>query len=163
MLILRADQAAYMNTGTAQSPTWSRIGDGFTSFPESKNAKEYTRQYIHMKQEKTDVVGYAPSIAYSCDVYDDDPCCTKIVTITDNESVGADAEVEILIVDLYKVTGTGAAATCPARKRTYVVVPDQIAAGVEALVYTGTLKAATENVVGTFKPSDSTFTATVAS
>lgn len=158
-LILRADQAAYMNTGTGSSAVWSRVGDGFTSFPESKNAKEYTRQYIHMRQEVTDVVGYAPSIAYSCDVYDDDPCCSKIVDITNTEAVGADAEVEILIVDLYKATGEGIAATAPARKRTYVVVPDQIADGVDALVYTGTLKAVSEITNGTFKPSDSTFTA----
>lgn len=158
-LILRADQADYMNTGSAESPVWSRVGDGFTSFPESKNAKEYTRQYIHMRQEVTDVVGYAPSIAYSCDVYDDDPCCTKIVTITNNEAVGEDAEVEILIVDTYKATGEGASAAAPARKRTYVVVPDQIADGVDALVYTGTLKAVSEITEGTFNLSTSAFTA----
>lgn len=152
-LVLRADQAAYMNTGTGTTATYSRIGEGFTTFAESKNPKEYTRQYIHMTQEQTDVIGYSPSIGYSCDVYDDDPCCTKIVTITDNELVGEDAQIDVVIVDLYKEDN----GTAPARKRTYSVVPDSVADGTEALVYTGNLRAVTAFVEGTFTIATSTF------
>ena len=38
-IIKRADRQHYINTGTPSQPVWTLIGEGFTSFTESKNAK----------------------------------------------------------------------------------------------------------------------------
>lgn len=157
MLAMRAKLAHYMDTGDSNTPVWSRIGEGFTDFTESKNAQEYTRQYINEQTETTDVTGYSPSIAYSADVYDDDPVCQKVVEISDDELVGDAAQVEIVTANEYEISGSET--TCTAYKRTYSVIPDQKGSGVQQLVYTGTLRAVGDQVKGTFNPETKTFTA----
>ena len=67
-LVTRNKRQSYMNTGTVNAPTWSLIGEGFTSLAESKNPNEYSRHSVHEATERTDVTGYAPSIAYALDV-----------------------------------------------------------------------------------------------
>lgn len=156
-LVMRAGLAHYMDVSDTSTAQFTRIGEGFTDFTESKNAKEYARQYINESTERTDVVGYAPSIAYSADIYSDDPVCQKVVAITDSEALGADAQVDIVTANEYEITGS--ATTCTAYKRKYAVIPDQKASGVEQLVYTGTLKAVGEQIEGTFNPSTKVFTA----
>lgn len=155
-LVMRAKLAHYMNTGNAGTPTFSRIGEGFTDFTESKNAQEYTRQYIDDQTETTDVVGYSPSIAYSADVYDDDPVCEKVIDIADQELVGDAAQVEIVTANEYEITEQQT--TCTAFKRTYSVIPDQKGSGVQQLVYTGTLRAVGDQVAGTWNPGTKEFT-----
>lgn len=156
-LLMRADLAHYMDTSDTSTPSYTRIGEGFTDFTESKNSKEYSRQYIDEYTERTDVTGYAPSIAYSADIYSGDAVCEKIVEITDSEAVGADAQVVIVTANEYEITGT--ATTCNAYQRTYAVIPDTKASGVEQLTYTGTLKAVGDQVHGTWTPSTKTFVA----
>ena len=157
MLAMRAQLAHYMNTGAEGTPTYSRIGEGVTDFTESKNAQEYTRQYIDDQSETTDVVGYSPSVAYSADIYTDDPVCQKLVAVTDGELVGNAAQVDVVTANEYEIEGE--ATTCTAYKRTYSVVPDQKGGGVQALVYTGTLRAVGDQTVGTWNPTTKTFTA----
>ncbi|MDE6502057.1 MAG: hypothetical protein K2L10_08240 [Ruminococcus sp.] len=41
--------------------------EGFTDLGYSQNPKEYSRQYVDEEFERTDIVGYAPSISYSFD------------------------------------------------------------------------------------------------
>ena len=81
-------------------PTFSLIGEGFTSFPEKKNPQEYTRKYINYKTEKTDVIGYSPSIEYSADCITDDPVVQEIVKIHEQELVGTDTPRDVVSVNL---------------------------------------------------------------
>ena len=157
-LVMRADLAHYMDTSATTTPSYSRIGEGFTDFTESKNAQEYTRQYIDEQTQTTDVVGYSPSIAYSADIYSDDPVCQKIVAITDGELIGEEAQVEIVTADESTISST--VTTCTGYKRTYSVIPDQKGSGVQQLVYTGTLRAVGDQVVGTWTPSSKSFATT---
>lgn len=152
-LAMRAQLAHYMDVSTTSTPQFERIGEGFTDFTESKNAKEYARQYINEYTERTDVIGYAPSFAYSADIYSDDPVCEKIVALTDTEAIGSNAIVTVVTANEWE---SPTAAT--AYKREYAVIPDQKGSGVEALVYTGTLKAVGEQIVGTWNSSTKTFT-----
>ena len=46
-IVNRAERKHYLNTGTADGPVWSPIGEGFTELKESKNAVSYGRRYIH--------------------------------------------------------------------------------------------------------------------
>lgn len=105
-IIKRADRQHYMNTGTPSQPVWTLIGEGFTSFTESKNAVSYQRRYIHEITKRTDVTGYAPVIDYEFEVYSGNSAIEKIRTITDHELVGEDARLEILCVDLFDETET---------------------------------------------------------
>ncbi len=156
-IIKRADRQHYMNTGTPSQPVWTLIGEGFTSFTESKNAVSYQRRYIHEITKRTDVTGYAPVIDYEFEVYSGNGAIEKIRTITDRELVGEDARVEILCVDLFDETETSGVYN--AIRRSYSVIPDECGEGTDALVYTGTMKAVGDIQAGTFVKSTGTFTA----
>ena len=157
-LVSRSELLSFMNTSKeAATETYNLIGEGFTSMSESKNAKEYSRQYIHEKTERTDVVGYAPSVAYSVDVYTNNPVIDRIREITDKELIGTDAQVDIVSVETFGAADTEA---CTAYKRKYAVIPDGKGDGTEALVYTGTFKAVGDIIPGTFDVTGKTFTPT---
>lgn len=156
-LVLRYQFESYMECGSGNSKTFQLIGEGFTSFPEAKNPKEYTRKYINYKTEKTDVIGYSPSVSYSCDTIYGDPVVQEIVSITDNELVGNDAHRDIVSVNCWEETET--AGTYKAFKRTYAVIPGNKGDGTDALIYTGTMKAVSDLIVGTFNRANKTFTA----
>ncbi len=155
-IVNRADRRHYMNLGSAESPNWSPIGEGFTEFAETKNATSYQRRYIHEATKRTDVTGYAPVIDYEFEVYTGSPVIARLRTITDSESLGDAAQVEILTVDLFDETETPG--VCRATRRTYSVIPDECGSGVDTLIYTGTLKAVSAPVPGTFVRSTGTFT-----
>lgn len=157
-LVLRYQWESYMECGTGSDKAYQLIGEGFTSFPEAKNPKEYTRKYVNYKTEKTDVIGYSPSISYSCDVITGEPVVEEIVEITDNELVGTDTHRDIVSVNCWEETET--AGTYKAFKRTYAIIPDGKGDGTDAMIYTGTMKAVGDVVIGTFNRSTKTFTAT---
>lgn len=160
-LVMRYQWESYMGIPTTSGGTtttvFNLIGEGFTSFPEKKNPQEYTRKYINYKTEKTDVIGYSPSIEYSCDCISDDPVVQEIVKIHDGELVGNDTHREVVSVNLWE-PGTGEN-VYKAYKRTYAIIPDQKGEGTNALIYTGTFKAVSDIVEGTFNTSTKTFTA----
>ena len=156
-IIKRADRQHYINTGTPSQPVWTLIGEGFTSFTESKNAVSYQRRYIHEITKRTDVTGYAPVIDYEFEVYSGNSAIEKIRTITDRELVGEEARVEILCVDLFDETETSGVYN--AIRRSYSVIPDECGEGTDALVYTGTMKAVGDIQTGTFVKSTGTCTA----
>lgn len=56
MLAMRNQWAAYMDTakttsGSAHTPSFNLMGEGFTDLSESKNPTEYSRKYIHEQSE----------------------------------------------------------------------------------------------------------------
>ena len=144
--VARMEWASFMNTGTREAPTWSRIGEGFTDLSMALGAVEYARHYVHEKTERRDVVGYAPKIAYSCDVFSGDPVIGRISQVTDGELVGSEAQVQIVSVNLYEKKATG----CAAYSRDWAVIPDTKGRGVEALVMTGVFAAVGDAVSGSF-------------
>lgn len=98
-LVGRHKRLAFMDvegTGT----TFIRM-TGFTALSEGKEAKEYNRQYVDEATERNDVVGYATSVEYEFDRYTNDKVCEKICTITDDELVGTEAQVDIVTVDVF--------------------------------------------------------------
>ena len=139
-IVRRSQRVAFMNTGTAEAPVYTRM-TGFTSLSYSKNSKEYTRHYVDEESERSDVVGYAPSIAYSFDRHTNDAVHEKIARIHDEELLGNDAHLEILTVDLFTKDEAG---KCVAIKRTYAAIPDKDGDGTDALVVSGTCKSVSE-------------------
>lgn len=150
-LVMRYQWASYMKCGKGDTAAFALIGEGFTSFPESKNPKEYSRKYINYQTEKTDVIGYAPSIAYSCDVITGDPVVQEIVKITDAEAVGSDTHRDVVSVNMWEPVDEGdSPKVFKASKRTYAIVPAGKGEGTDAMIYTGTMKAVSDMVIGTF-------------
>lgn len=147
-LVGRHQRVAFMGTGDG---TFNRM-TGFTSFSDGKNAIEYTRQYVDEASERSDVVGYATSYDYEFDRYAGNPVHDKLAEITDNEIMGTDAQVDVVVVDLFEKPGVDSSYT--ARKRTYSVIPDTEGDGTDALIYKGSLKAASELVKGTCTTTD---------
>lgn len=154
-LIMRCQWESYMKCGTDDTAEINLIGEGFTAFPEKKNAKEYTRKYINYRTEKTDVIGYAPSISYSADMINDDPVVKEIVKIHEGELIGVDAHRDVYSVNAWDEGENG---ECAATMRTYAIIPDEKGSGTDALIYTGTMKAASDMVKGTFNRKTKEFT-----
>ena len=165
MLVMRYQYESYMGcltegtSGTTE--TFNLIGEGFTSFPENKNPQEYSRKYISDKTERTDVIGYAPSIEYSADCVIDDPVVQEIMKIHDGELVGNDTHRNVISVNRWEEDSSSH--TCPATKRAYAIIPNTKGDGTDALIYSGTMKAVSDLVTGTFNVNTKTFTADNAS
>lgn len=152
-LVLRCQFASYMKC--ASDGEFHLIGEGFTSFPIALNPVEYSRKYINYKTTKTDVIGYAPSVSYSCDCIKGDPVVEDIVALTDAEALGTDTHREIVSVNLWDKDDDG---KCKAYKRTWAIIPGNKGDGTDAMVYAGTMKAVSDQVEGTFDPATNTFT-----
>lgn len=159
-MVQRHQRLAFMNTGTKEEPVFTRMKK-FTSMTNSKNPKEYARQYVDELSEETDVVGYSPSIDYSFDRHTNTAVHDLIAKIHDGELVGSETLVDILVVDLFTADEEG---SCEARKRTYAVIPSADGDGTDALVYSGSFKCKSSITEGTAKLDETeqiaTFTAT---
>jgi hypothetical protein len=149
-IVGRHQRVAFMNVSTGEATASYQRMTNFTQMTNSKNPKEYTRQYVDRESEDTDVVGYAPSIGYSFDRHTNTPVHERIAAIHDGELIGSDALVDIVIVDLF----SGTNGSYVARKRTYAVIPDADGDGTDALVYAGTFKSKSEIEEGTASLSD---------
>ncbi|MDE6833832.1 MAG: hypothetical protein K2J39_06280 [Ruminococcus sp.] len=110
--------------------------EGFTDLGYSQNPKEYSRQYVDEDFERTDIVGYSPSISYSFDRYTNNEVLADIVKITENEYIGDLMKRTIVTVDL----SNGNTTTAPAKMRDYAVIPDTNGDTTDCLTYSGNFK-----------------------
>lgn len=146
-LVKRSDKKAFYGIPSADGEaTFTRMRY-FTEMSTSKNPKEYSRQYTDEDTERTDVVGYSPSMSFSFDEYAGDKVLSDIVTIINDEKLGTDAQREIILVDFTKESGDGYEAV----KRTFAVIADSEGDGAEAYTYSGNLKSVSEITKGIAK------------
>ena len=157
----RSDRLAFCAVAGADTTTYKRMTN-FTEMSISKNPKEYTRQYVDEAFERSDVVGYAPSISYSFDHDAENEVHGIFTDISDNERVGDAAKVSIIIVELDKEKSPGEASFV-AIKRDFSVIPDSEGGETDAYTYGGTLKANGDITFGSAVSTDGwqtiTFTA----
>ncbi len=150
-IVRRSQRVAFMDTdATGSSPLFKRM-TAFTNLSPSKNPKEYTRQYVDEDAERSDVVGYAPSIDFSYDRHTNTPVHDRLSQIHDEELLGDDTHVDIVVVDLFS---TPTQSAYKAIKRTYAVIPDTDGDGTDALIYSGSFKSVSEITKGTATSSD---------
>lgn len=159
-IIGRHQRVAFMNVSTGEEAANYQRMTGFTQMTNSKNPKEYSRQYVDRESEDTDVVGYSPAISYSFDRHTNTPVHERIAKVHDGELTGSDALVDVVIVDFFATSG--AEGTYVARKRTYAIIPDADGDGTDALIYTGSLKSKSDVEEGTATVSEDGKTATYA-
>ena len=135
-IVKRSDKVAFLNTGTLEAPNFQRMRK-FTELSNSKNPREYSREYVDEDGEVTDITGYSPEKSFGFDQYANNPVHEKLTQIIDDELTGDDAVVQILVVDKSKPAIDGG---FEARLRNYSVVPDNDGDSHEAYTYSGSFK-----------------------
>lgn len=131
---------------------------GFTDAGKSMNASTYDRRYVDEKIERSDVIAYAPEIAYNFDRMVGNEVHEKIAAIHNGELVGQ--AVEIVTVN-FNEKGT-AENSFKARKRAYSVIPDAEGDSTDAYTYSGAFRASGEVEEGEVTSTDDWATCTFA-
>lgn len=145
-IVKRSDKVAFYGVpGTDGAVVYHRM-KGFTELTTSKNASEYSRQYVDEEIETTTTSKYSPSISYAYDEYVGDEVQADIINITDNEIIGSEAIRDIILVNFTDGDETKGYA---AMKRPFSVIPDSEGGSMDAYTYSGTFKSAGEKVSGT--------------
>ena len=135
-LVRRSAKIAFMNIGTVEAPNYQRMKK-FTELSNSRNPIEYSRQYVDEDGEDTDVVGVSLEKGFAFDEYENNPVHKKIVDIIEDEILGTDAIVDILVVDKSRSVEEGG---YEARRRDYSVIADSDGDDTNAYTYSGSFK-----------------------
>lgn len=99
--VKRSQIAAFLNTGTSQSPEWSLIGKGVTGQTIGYNPQTTTEQYIHEDSASTSVDSYQVNIPTPQTAFAGDPVFDFVDGLRQRRAIGSDAETEVLLVYLY--------------------------------------------------------------
>lgn len=162
-LVNRNDKVMFYGVpdSTGATVTYKRM-QGFTDLSKSHNVQEYSRRYVDEKTERTDITGYAPSIAFSFDQMTDNDVHKDIVSIVDGEKIGTDCVRSLILVDLTTKSGSDSSATYKGKKRDFTIVPSSEGDSTEAYTYSGDFRAngETEDIEGTLSEDGITFTVT---
>lgn len=99
---LSSKRAFFINTGTTAAPVWAPLGKGVTSLPIDYGAQVTTEQYINEDAATSSVDGYQVSAGIDIALWDSTsaPAHTFLEGLRTSRAVGADAETQILEVDL---------------------------------------------------------------
>lgn len=144
-LVKRSDKKAFWGIPADGSVTEYTRMRGFTELSESKNPKEYSRQYIDESFETTDVVGYSPAWSFAFDDYTGNAVLSDIKDILDNELLGTAAQREIVFVDFTQKNSDN---SFKAVKRKFSVIGDSQGDSADAYTYSGNLRVVEKFVSG---------------
>lgn len=94
--------AYFLNIGTPAVPNWASLGKGVTSLPLAYNPQVTTETYINEDNATTSVDSYQVSAGVDIALWDETsaPAHAYLEQLRKSRAVGADAEAEILEVDL---------------------------------------------------------------
>lgn len=154
--VKRSQFALFLNTGTAETPIWSLVGDGVTEMSIAYNPQTSEVVYINQDSGVTDVESYKPTIAAPMTAMAGDPVFDYVDAIRMKRKVLTDCVTECLLVYLYKDEQSGA---YPAEKNACGVQIDEFGgAGGESTKLSFTLNLQGNAVSGVFNPTNKTFT-----
>lgn len=154
-IAMRSQVHGYMNLGTEGAENWERLGDGWTKFSENPNAQTESVQYINSDSESTDTVSYSNQISIECDLMHTEPTIKKVYDIAKKEMVGADALVDIVMVDAFEDDAGKGSVT--AYRRKYAVAISSLD-GTKKMKMSGNLNAYGSTTLGKFNLETKTFT-----
>lgn len=155
--IMTFDEAHYFDIGTSEEPR-IELGGVITQLDESSNPTESEKQYIHQKTKTTKVTGFADEFPITMDMVKGDAVFEYFYDIFRNRKTGTEAQVTHYIVELWNET---AANTYKCRKQVQTVSIDTKTANPgEQINISGTLKAVSDFVDGTFNVETKQFTPT---
>lgn len=154
--VKRSKQMSFLNTGTADTPTWSRMGKGITGQTINYNPQTNSECYIDEDSATTDVDSYQPTIPTTQTVYEGEPCFAFINNLRRKRAVGGDAHTEILLVDAFG----GSSGSYPAERNACSIQIDTYGGdGGNPLSITYTVNLIGDAKEGSFNPSTKSFTA----
>lgn len=98
--------AYFINKGTSEAPVWAPLGKGVTSMPVSMNPQVTRETYIDEDNASASVDGYQTSWALDITLWDatSAPAHDYLNTMRKNRATGAEAETDILEVDISTVS-----------------------------------------------------------
>lgn len=131
-LVMRSGRVAFMELASGTKDEFERMTH-FTQMNKTMNPQEYSRNYVDVPSEITDVTGYSPNIEYAFDRYTGDHVQDDIVSVYDEEKTGTDAVRRILVVDMK----SGVNGIYDALMRSYSIIPDTEGDGTDAYTYSG--------------------------
>lgn len=157
MSIKRSLFAIFLNTGTAQTPEYSLMGDGITSQTVNYNPQTSEEVYIHEDSGTTEVESYSPTIPTPQTAVKGDAVFEYIDGLRRKRAVYGDAHSDIVMVELYGTATTGA---YPAQKNACSIQVDDFGGdGGGKLGINYTVNLIGDPIEGTFNPETKTFTA----
>jgi len=148
-LTLRHEKVAFMAIKGADDAVTIRRMVGFTSMSNSRNPTEYTRKYVDEKNERTDITAINTSMGFAFDKFTGNDVHEYLAGIFDNELIGADAVVDIYVVDFTKPTATGEnVTTFECAHRPFTVVPSSDGDDANTYTYSGDFRSNGDRVKG---------------
>lgn len=155
--VMTFDEAHYFDIGTVEEPK-IELGGVITQLDESSNPTESEKQYIHQKTKTTKVTGFADEFPITMDMVKGDAVFEYFYDIFRNRKTGTEAQVTHYIVELWNET---AESTYKCRQQVQTVSIDTKTANPgEQINISGTLKAVSDFVDGTFNVDTKQFTPT---
>lgn len=152
----RSQVHVYMNTGTAESPVWTRLGKGWKKFTENPNAQTESTLYICDDSSTTDVTSYEPNYAFECDLMHTNEAIKRIYDIAKGRKTGPECVVDIVTVDAFEETEENK--VCTAYREDLSVQVTSID-GEKKMSMSGNLNGQGDGIKGKFDLSTKTFTA----
>jgi hypothetical protein len=110
----------FLNTGDRETPVWTQINVGFTSFTENLNPESEESQYIGEQNATNSVKKYAPVIDYAYKVESENVVVEKFYDIAYSQKLNE--KMDILTVDLWRVDEV--TSKPKATRGTYNVIPN---------------------------------------
>lgn len=98
----RRNIANYLNTASDETAVYNLMGVGFTELNEQPSAQTTSKRYINMASASQSVTGYEPTWAFTADQIRSEAALNFICEIGELRKTGADAETDMVIVDLDK-------------------------------------------------------------
>ena len=154
----RRNVANYLNCAAtgAETALYEFMGMGFTDLNEQPGAQTKSKRYVNMASASQSVSGYEPTWPFTVDQIRSEKAIEYICEIGEQRKTGADAETDMIIVDLDK-KGTG--------ENTFVARQQKIAIAVSSfgnedgeMTCEGDLLGIGDIVNGTFNTQSKTFT-----
>lgn len=155
----RRNVANYINTAGsgASEAAYELMGVGFTELNEQPNAQTKSKRYINMASASQSVSGYEPTWPFTADQIRSEKAIEFICNIAELRKTGADAETDMIIVDL-DTKGTGEN-TFAARRQKIAVAVSSFGDEDGEMTCEGDLLGVGDVVIGTFNTQSKTFTA----
>ena len=99
--IKRSQVAAFLNTGTVSSPTWTLMGKGITGQTIAYNPQTTTETYIHEDSATTSLDSYQVNISTPQTCYAGETIFDFVDAMRQARAIGDDAATELLLIYLY--------------------------------------------------------------
>lgn len=159
----RRNIANYLNTASGEtSAVYSLMGIGFTELNEQPSAQTKSKRYINMASASQSVTGYEPSWPFTADQIRSESALNLICEIGELRKTGADAETDMVIVDLDKPVSESEN-TFTARRQKVAIAVSSFGDEDGEMTCEGDLLGIGDVETGTFNTQSKTFTSTTTS